>query len=135
MTKQIDVVGAILVREGKILCCKRGPGRSLAYLWEFPGGKIEPGETPALALARELREELKIEVSIVPEIFVNASYTYDFGRVTMDTLVCHLLSGEPVLTEHVDMKWLRPSELSQLEWAPVDLPTVEKLIAQGDFDD
>lgn len=133
MAKVIKVVGAVLIRDGKVLCAKRGPGRSLAYLWEFPGGKLEAGETPVEALARELKEELKIEVSIEPEIFEDASYEYDFGTVHMKTLICHLHRGEPVLTEHVDLKWLAPSELETLEWAPVDIPTVKKLVGQGDI--
>ncbi|WP_368250454.1 (deoxy)nucleoside triphosphate pyrophosphohydrolase [Enterococcus sp. 2201sp1_2201st1_B8_2201SCRN_220225] len=135
MTKQIEVVGAILVHKGKILCCKRGPGRSLAYLWEFPGGKIEAGETPLDALGRELREELKIEVSIQREVFEEASYDYAFGRVNMKTMVCHLKKGEPILTEHIALKWVAPSELGELEWAPVDIPTVKKLVAQGNVYD
>lgn len=135
MTKQINVVGAILICKGKVLCCKRGPGRSLAYLWEFPGGKIETGETPVKALSRELKEELKIEVTIQPEVFEEASYDYDFGRVKMKTLVCHLKKGKPVLTEHVELRWLAPSDLEILEWAPVDVPTVKKLVAQGNVYD
>ena len=93
MGKQINVVGAILIREGKILCCKRGPGRSLAYLWEFPGGKIEKGETPWEALSRELQEELKIKVKIEPEVFEESSYDYEFGTVKMKTMICHLEKG------------------------------------------
>lgn len=133
MTKVINVVGAVLIRDGKVLCARRGPGRSLAYFWEFPGGKLEADETPVEALSRELKEELKIEVVIEPEVFEDASYTYDFGTVHMKTLICHLKSGEPVLTEHVDLKWLAPSELEKLEWAPVDIPTVKKLVGQGDI--
>ncbi|MCH4171128.1 MAG: (deoxy)nucleoside triphosphate pyrophosphohydrolase [Lactobacillus sp.] len=131
MAKEINVVGAILVRHGKVLCAKRGPGRNLAYLWEFPGGKIEPQETPIAALARELEEELKIEVKIQPEVFTDASYDYDFGTVHMKTFLCHLISGEPVLTEHMAIKWLYPSELNTLEWAPVDMPTADKLMTRG----
>lgn len=135
MGKQINVVGAILIREGKILCCKRGPGRSLAYLWEFPGGKIEKGETPWEALSRELQEELKIKVKVEPEVFEESSYDYEFGTVKMKTIICHLEKGEPILTEHVALKWLPVTELEILEWAPVDVPTVKKLVAQGYFYD
>lgn len=133
MLKEIFVVGAILIKDKKILCCQRGPGRSLAYKWEFPGGKIEAGETPIDALKRELQEELKIEVTILPEVFVDASYDYDFGRVHMKTFICHLKKGAPVLTEHVEIKWLSPESLAELDWAPVDIPTVKKLISRGIF--
>ena len=106
MNKNIDVVGAILIKEGKILCAQRGGEKSLPYLWEFPGGKIEQGETPQEALHRELIEELKIEVVVSDEIFDVASYTYDFGTVNLTTFICQLELDEPVLTEHVAIKWL-----------------------------
>lgn len=127
MKKEIDVVGAIIVKDKKILCCQRGPGRALANLWEFPGGKIEENETKVQALKRELREELKITVSMVEEIFDFTRYEYDFGFVNLTTFICYLESGEPQLTEHLQVKWLLPQELDLLEWAPADIPTVEKL--------
>lgn len=126
--KDINVVGAILVRDQKILCAQRGGEKSLPYLWEFPGGKIESGETPQEALKRELMEELKIEVSIAEDIFDRSAYEYDFGRVHLTTILCQLEGSEPILTEHVDIKWLTPSELLTLDWAPADIPAVEKLM-------
>lgn len=127
MKKNIDVVGAILIKDSKILCAQRGGEKSLPYLWEFPGGKIEKGETPQKALQRELKEELKIEVTVENDIYDKVSYEYDFGIVNLTTIICHLKEGEPVLTEHVDIKWLEPKEIKSLEWAPADIPTVEKL--------
>ena len=126
--KKINVVGAILVENGKILCAQRGEGKSLAYLWEFPGGKIETGETPQEALIRELQEELLIVVEVQSEKFEETSYQYDFGLVNLTTFICFLKKGTPQLTEHIAVKWLAPKELNTLEWAPADIPAVEKLM-------
>lgn len=131
MKKEIKVVGAIIINNGRILCCQRGPGRALANLWEFPGGKIENNETKIDALRRELKEELKISVDIIEEEYDFYRYEYDFGFVNLTTFICHLTSGEPKLTEHLQIKWLLPSELDSLEWAPADVPTVTKLILTG----
>lgn len=131
MKKEINVVGAIIVENGKILCCQRGLGRSLANLWEFPGGKIDTGETKIQALQRELKEELKIQVTILENEYEFCRYEYDFGFVNLTTFICYLESGKPQLTEHLQIKWLLPSELDCLEWAPADIPTVKKLIEEG----
>lgn len=128
MKKEIRVVGAIIIEDHKILCAQRGMEKSLGGFWEFPGGKIEAGETPQEALVRELEEELLIEVQVEPEIFECAKYEYDFGIVDLTTFICHLLKGTPRLTEHIATKWLLPTELKTLEWAPADLPTVDKLM-------
>lgn len=128
LLKKINVVGAILVENGKILCAQRGEGKSLAYLWEFPGGKIETGETPQEALIRELQEELLIEVEVQSEKFEETSYQYDFGLVNLTTFICFLKKGTPQLTEHISVEWLAPKELNTLEWAPADIPAVEKLM-------
>ncbi|OJG12032.1 hypothetical protein RU94_GL002363 [Enterococcus asini] len=82
-----------------------------------------------------MQEELKIKVKIEPEVFEESSYDYEFGTVKMKTMICHLEKGEPILTEHVALKWLPVTELETLEWAPVDVPTVKKLVAQGYFYD
>lgn len=128
MKKEINVVGAIIIKDKKILCCQRGPGRALANLWEFPGGKIEEDELKVQALKREIKEELKIQVDIVEEEFAFCRYEYDFGYVNLTTFICYLKSGEPELTEHLQVKWLRAKELNSLEWAPADIPTVDKLM-------
>ncbi|MGO1539821.1 MAG: (deoxy)nucleoside triphosphate pyrophosphohydrolase [Leucobacter sp.] len=129
MAKQINVVGAVIVRDETILCAQRGPG-ALEGMWEFPGGKIEPGETPEEALRRELVEELLIDVEVGKKV-VTTVYEYDFGVVTLTTFYCRLDEGEPTLTEHVAVRWLAVEELPSLEWAPADVPAIDKI--RSDF--
>ncbi|KAA8825893.1 (deoxy)nucleoside triphosphate pyrophosphohydrolase [Bifidobacterium reuteri] len=122
-TKIINVVGAAIVKDGTVLCAQRGHGKSLAGYWEFPGGKIEPHETAREALHREIEEELLCEVDVADEI-CTSEYRYDFGTVRLTTFVCHLTSGTPRLTEHTDIRWLEPSAMPELNWAPVDREAV-----------
>jgi len=122
--KQINVVGAVIRRDGTILCAQRGLGGSLPGMWEFPGGKIESGETPREALQREIVEELQCQVS-VGELVMTTSHEYDFGVVNLTTFYCELVEGTPVLSEHEAVTWLDPSKLHTLLWAPADIPAVE----------
>lgn len=126
MLKRIKVVGAVLVHDGRVFAAKRGPGKSMAGYWEFPGGKVEAYETPEAALARELREELKIDVT-VGEFIVTATHEAGTTVIELSTYLCTIIEGVPVLTEHEEFRWLPVSELSDVEWAPADIPTVELL--------
>jgi len=126
MLKRIKVVGAVLVHDGRVFAAKRGPGKSMAGYWEFPGGKVEADETPEEALARELREELKIDVT-VGEFIVTATHEAGTAVIELSTYLCTIIEGVPVLTEHEEFRWLPVSELSDVEWAPADIPTVELL--------
>ena len=127
MKKEIHVVGAVIKSNNKILCAQRGPGKALAYLWEFPGGKVEPGETDKEALEREIREELLCKIEVKNKV-TTTRHEYDFGFVNLTTFECDLLEGEPALTEHVAVKWLAVEELATLEWAPADIPAIEILM-------
>ncbi len=122
--RQINVVGAVIECEGLILCAQRGPNGSLPGLWEFPGGKIEAGETPQEALRREIDEELLCDVE-VGDVITTTLHEYDFGVVSLTTLWAELVGGEPQLTEHAGVKWLAPADLKSVEWAPADVPAVE----------
>jgi 8-oxo-dGTP diphosphatase len=124
--KNIHVVGAVIVENGKILCAQRGLSKSLPLKWEFPGGKIEEGESPQAALQREIDEEMHCKIEIREEI-EHTVYEYDFGVVHLRTFYCKLVEGEPTLTEHVSIKWLEPTELESLDWAPADIPAIKKL--------
>lgn len=126
MKKNIYVVGAVIIEKGEILCAQRGPYKSLPLLWEFPGGKIEKGESPREALQREIIEELHCEIQIGDQV-EHTVYEYDFGFVHLTTFECRLIKGIPVLTEHVAIKWLTPHELLTLDWAPADIPAIERL--------
>lgn len=126
--KQIEVVAAIIHdSEGRIFATQRGYGDWKDY-WEFPGGKMEAGESPEEALRREILEEL--DVQIVIERFVQTiDYDYPNFHLTMHCYWCHIDSGSLVLKEHEAAKWLKPNELSSVEWLPADL-TLIKDIAQ-----
>lgn len=128
MKKHVSVVGAVIVRDGHVLCAQRGHGSSLPGMWEFPGGKIEPGESPEQALRREIDEELRFEVRVGSQVAVT-THEYDFAVITLTTFFCEVLSGEPTLTEHVAAVWLPPEELETLEWAPADIPAVKAIIS------
>ena len=124
----IRVVGAAIVQDGKVLCAKRGAGKTLAGAWEFPGGKIEPHETPQQALEREIQEELLCQVAIGQQVNTT-SYTYDFGTVELTVFICHLLSGEPRRTEHEEFRWVLPEDMPKLQWAPADHDAVTAIAA------
>lgn len=130
MTKQINVVGAVILKDGKVLCAQRGHESALGGMWEFPGGKIEANETPRGALEREIVEELHCHVEVGTEVTTTV-HKYDFGIVSLTTFYCELVAGEPRLTEHADVVWLKPEELDSLTWAPADIPAVD--IIKGAF--
>lgn len=125
MNRRIEVVGAVIVDRGRIFCTRRGPG-SLEGFWEFPGGKLEPGESPEVALAREIHEELGCTVKVGSRV-VTTEYEYDFAVIVLTTFYCELLTGEPTLSEHTASVWLAPQELGTLTWAPADRPAVKQI--------
>lgn len=127
MTKKlIEVVGAAILKEDKVLAMQRSEQMTLPLMWEFPGGKVEVGESEEEALVREIKEELAIEIEILD--YVNeASYPYDFGTVSLKVYTAEILAGEIALEEHKDGKWLAWDELSEVDWAPVDIPAVKAL--------
>lgn len=126
MKKNIYVVGAVIIKKGKILCAQRPASTSLPLLWEFPGGKIEKNESPVDALKREIVEEMSCEIEVGKQVD-HTVYEYDFGIVHLTTYYCYLDNNMPILNEHHAIKWLKPHELHQLDWAPADIPAVEKL--------
>lgn len=134
MKKQFNVVGAIIRRDGEILCARRGPEGSLPGLWEFPGGKIETNESPKGALAREIIEELNCCIKVGDQVD-STTYEYDFAIITLTTFYCVLTDGEPDMTEHSELRWLPPELLKELEWAPADIPAVDRIIRELSKDD
>ena len=124
--KTIHVVAAVIRDgEGRIFATQRGYG-PYKDGWEFPGGKIEAGETPEEALKREIREELDAEIE-VGESAGRIEYDYPEFHLSMDCFFCVLLSGAPILKEHEAAKWLRPEELDSVAWLPADLSLIERL--------
>lgn len=130
MPKLIDVVGAVFVDNGLVLAAQRGPGMSMSGMWEFPGGKIESGETPEQSLARELEEELGVQATVGQHV-VTTDWEYDFGIVRLSTYYCTLESGTPKATEHAELRWVPIKQLHELDWAPADLPAAEAVQGMG----
>ena len=125
------VVAAALINERhEILMQKRPDGRSMAGLWEFPGGKIELGEAPEAALHREIEEELGCAVG-VGERITTTRHSYPFGTVSLTTFHCELVSGTPNSAEHAELRWASPRTLSTLTWAAADIPTVNALTGES----
>lgn len=98
-------------------------------VWEFPGGKVEPGETPTAALRREITEELDCAVDVGAHV-ATCEHENASGVVILDTYRCTLVSGEPRASEHAEIRWLTPEQLADLSWSPADLPTVRRLLPQ-----
>lgn len=119
-------MGAVIFHHGNILCAQRGAAGTLPNMWEFPGGKVEAGESPREAIIREIAEELRCRVTVGEKVTAT-THEYEFGIVRLTTFACELLEGTPQLTEHAAVRWLSPEELVQLEWAPADIEAVELL--------
>lgn len=130
MLKTIRVAAAVIRSGDKIFATARGYGEFKGG-WEFPGGKIEAGETPQEALKREIMEELETEIS-VGEIIDTIEYDYPEFHLSMDCFWCEILSGNLVLKEAEDARWLAADELDSVEWLPADVTLIEKIkIAMG----
>ena len=122
----IEVVAALIRNDGKFMICQRPENKSRPLLWEFPGGKVEAGETKEAALARECREELAIELE-VGKMFADSTFVYPDISVHLSLFEAKILSGEPKLLEHRDIRWITPKEAHLFEFSPADVPFVEKL--------
>ena len=123
--KHIVVVAAIIVRDGRIFATQRGYGDWKDW-WEFPGGKVEPGESPEDALKREIREELATEIE-VDELLTTVEYDYPKFHLTMHCYLCTIISGDLSLLEHEDARWLAIDELDSVKWLSADKDVIEKL--------
>ncbi|MFM7014866.1 MAG: (deoxy)nucleoside triphosphate pyrophosphohydrolase [Bacteroidota bacterium] len=127
--KQVEVVAAIIQHNDKILCVQRGENK-LPYIskkYEFPGGKIELGESKEETIKREIKEELNMDIKVVEE-FITVNHQYPDFNLTMHSFICDCDSPELTLTEHIDYKWLSISEMDQLDWAAADIPIVNKFV-------
>ena len=125
----ISVTCALIILDDKVLCAKRSEFMSLPGLWEFPGGKIEEGESPELCLQSEIKEELGIRVKVFFSLKSNQHSYSPTQMVRLMPFVCSWESGEVVLLEHEEVKWLTKHELKSLDWAAADIPIVEDLVA------
>lgn len=125
MMKQ--VTAAVILKEGRVLIAQRSSKDELARLWEFPGGKIEDGETPEECLKREIKEELDIDVD-VKDFFAESIYDYENGSISLMAYAVEWLDGELKPMVHDELRWVSRSEISKYEFAPADVVFVKKLV-------
>ncbi len=123
--KNIRVVAAVIREDGRVFATQRGYGNYKDW-WEFPGGKIEPGETPEAAVVREIQEELGTKVA-VDRFLTTVEYDYPEFHLSMDCFFCHIEEGELTLLEHEAAKWLPLGNLRQVNWLPADILVIEAI--------
>ena len=127
--KHIEVVAGIIEYDGKILCMERAQGKYdyVSFKWEFPGGKIEVGETKEEALKRELREEMEMDIDIISH-FLDVHHEYPDFTMNMYSFKCIAKNKDFKMNVHNDFKWLNKEDLLSLDWAAADLPIVTKIL-------
>lgn len=123
--KTIEVAAAIIIKDNKVFVTQRGYGE-FKDGWEFPGGKLEPGESAREALVREIREELDVDIR-VGRFIETVEYDYPEFHLTMHCFICELLSEEIVLKEHEDARWLKEEEMNTVDWLPADIGVIGKI--------
>ena len=130
--KKIRVVAAIINYKGKILCCQRGTHKFhyLSKKWEFPGGKIELGETEEEALIREINEELELTINSLNH-FITVSHEYDDFEIEMSSYFAITNEPDLKLNDHIDAVWCNISDLNNYDWAEADIPIVEALLKRS----
>lgn len=127
--KTINVVAAVIFKDDKVFATQRGYGE-FKDGWEFPGGKVEPGESPEEALRREIREELEVDVN-VGDLIDTIEYDYPTFHLSMKCFACTIAGGSPHLLEHEAAKWLTSMQLDSVDWLPADvtlIPKIEKML-------
>ena len=129
MMKRVEVVCAVIKDNDKYFCCMRGPGRALAYKWEFPGGKVEPHESKEHALIREIKEELETEI-MVGDLIDMIEYDYPTFHLSMDCFWCEALEGALKLLEAESARWLTKDTLYDVQWLPADIMLVDEIEKQ-----
>lgn len=123
--KTINVVAAVIMKEGKVFATQRGYGE-FKDGWEFPGGKVEAGESPEEALCREIREELEVEVN-VGDLIDTIEYDYPAFHLSMKCYACTIAGGSPHLLEHEAARWLSSDQLDFVAWLPADITLIPKI--------
>ncbi len=129
MSAPTAVVAALIWRDGKFMICRRPPHKARGGLYEFPGGKVEPGETKAEALTRECREELAVTVRAV-SVYMELTHVYPDMTVDLTLFNAELAEGEPKMLEHTDIRWIRPCEIPRYEFCPADKEILARLMAE-----
>jgi 8-oxo-dGTP diphosphatase len=129
MNKHYEVVAAVIIHDGRILCVQRGLSKYeyISKKYEFPGGKMEVGETKAETIKREILEELKLTIEVQDE-FLTVTHQYPDFTITMHSFICNCENSTITLTEHINFKWLHKNQLVSLDWAAADVPIVNELI-------
>jgi 8-oxo-dGTP diphosphatase len=128
--RKLVVAGLIIGEDGRVLITQRRADQSLPLQWEFPGGKVEPGEAPVAALVRELREEIGVEVA-VGRIWDVLFHAYPAFDLVMLVYACRIVEGEPRAVEVADLRWVLPGELPSWDILPADRPLVKRLVDEG----
>ena len=123
--KTVSIAAAIIVKDKQILATQRGYGNYAGY-WEFPGGKIEDGETPEQALVREIKEELDTEI-VIDDFLVEVEHDYPEFHLIMKCFLCHIENGKIELLEHSAAKWLDKENLESVKWLGADYPVLKEL--------
>lgn len=127
MQNPINVTCAIIIKDNKILVAQRSENMKLPLKWEFPGGKLEENEDDDTCVKREIREEINIEIEIIKKLS-NTIHDYGDFKIKLIPFLANYISGEIILLEHSDYKFMDKNELYQLDWAEADIPIVEELL-------